>query len=99
MVPVDTTPRLAKLRELMRGEKVDIYGEFFFLDFLIFFLKPPLFTRNSHPKGCVDELIANCCFPVVPSEDAHSSEYICAADARRGMFFHNGGKRVPGLQF
>ncbi|KAG0129765.1 putative Xaa-Pro aminopeptidase P [Tuber indicum] len=47
METVDTTSRLAKLRELMKREKVDVY--------------------------------------VVPSEDAHSSEYICAADARRAF--------------
>ncbi|CUS10917.1 unnamed protein product [Tuber aestivum] len=47
METVDTTSRLAKLRELMKREKVHVY--------------------------------------VVPSEDAHSSEYICAADARRAF--------------
>ncbi|KAH6671634.1 metallopeptidase family M24 [Plectosphaerella plurivora] len=45
MERVNTTDRLAKLRELMRSLKVDVY--------------------------------------VIPSEDAHSSEYIAACDARR----------------
>ncbi|KAI5849455.1 putative Xaa-Pro aminopeptidase P [Morchella snyderi] len=47
MEHVNTSGSLAKLRELMKREKVDVY--------------------------------------VVPSEDAHSSEYICAADARRAF--------------
>lgn len=36
------------------------------------------------PRAQVRFIIADVKTTVVPSEDAHSSEYICAADARRG---------------
>lgn len=66
MEAVNTSSSLAKLRELMKREKVDVYGGL------------------PCSRAQVRCIVADFRATVVPSEDAHSSEYICAADARRG---------------
>lgn len=69
METVNTSDRLAKLRELMKRNKVDVYGR----------------SHLTRAKF----IVADVKTTVVPSEDAHSSEYICAADARRGLSLHH----------